>query len=290
MNTSVTLLTSDPEDALALSFRRLGHASAVIDLDELAPYIVESAWPDVLRTQFPDALTKRFDGSFVFNRLFSLDSSTVQRRKRAFDIDDLWIHVRLSPLLKRAACLAHDTGVRGVSRCLLPLNNQWKRLREVDPDLSIPDFAFGFGNEMPVLDHLQTPLLKSIWDIFDWRNADADDTGPRHRFYLQRPAGTPYLRAFLGTQTVDLALGDGSDPSLVAAARMEAACRRAFRTDAGEFLYFQSGSEITFAAFCPKLQTAAKFGVLDAMAEAWFRANAQADQRIDHGASERWMA
>lgn len=259
MTCSCIVIHEDPDDGVANALAGVPGVR-LLHLDELASdWVIEEASPvDV------SAMTLQTFGitgsTYVINRVFSFDHSRTGRRLADCGLHPNWGHLALRETFRGVRLLAHGIGGRGVSRCLLPLNVQWKLISEISIILRCPEFAFGFGHRLPDMTALKNAMQKSVWSYFNWGGtADvAPGEAQWHPFFVERPPGVPVVCSYHGS-AVHLAFPRGPvfiDDGLVC--NLVAACRAVFDSTLGEFLLYQSeGEPPIFCAFSPYMSDAA---------------------------------
>ncbi|XQA62702.1 hypothetical protein ACM9XD_04905 [Xanthomonas sacchari] len=233
---------------------------SVMHVDELLPFLSTHAWPQILQLQVPAEIRDRFSNARIINRVFSLSGTQLIAFLHKHQVDERWFHIRLQDLFLLGRSLAHDTGVRGVSKSLLPLNAQWFGIRRALPNLQVPRFSYAFGYERSDLTEFSSPLQKSVWSLFDWREerhlpaSEAD----RHQFHVERPIGTPVIFYFLGDDfhTVHFPQ-EAVDVDHARIASINRAARSAFHSELGEVLLYAEGTDLRFYAFSPYLLSVA---------------------------------
>lgn len=261
MSLRVVVLHSDMADPIA---EVLSDAEVVtcIHIDQIAEHWCVGAGLVPLLCNYPDSLVSMFQGAIVVNRVFGFGNS-----RAGFYLEDAGLHVQwgymaLRPLLRVAASIAHGNDCRGVTRALLPLNIQWYAMANACPEISYPEFAFGFGRVMPPLDHLYDPMQKSLWSYFSWKEERnlSDDERNWHRFFVERPVGTPVICFFHGRQ-VDFKFpyGEPIDVDRAIYRRVAQAASEVFESRMGEILmYVPQGRPPQFCAFSPYMANAVR--------------------------------
>jgi hypothetical protein len=223
-------------------------------IDDLSDFIDFDEWPNVVTTRFGEKIKSEFKGAQVVNRLFTLHDTAMSKRLTELVYREEWAHVALSPLLSSASSLVHDTGVKGISRCLLPLNSQWLFIG--DRGIDVPTYVYSFGGSAPDLSNIKDPMQKSIWSLHDWR--EEKNFGPDnvnwHPFYVERPTGTPVLCNFIRDDVNIVVLRGATDKGVDDFRPMAKIVSQVFRSQMGEFLtYVESDGTIRFYAFTPTL-------------------------------------
>ncbi|GFZ97792.1 hypothetical protein [Dyella caseinilytica] len=264
MKNDVIVVYSNNDDVMTRAFDemrddRRGCNLTFIHIDELADCIKLSPWPKVLEAQWGD-LPDLFNGAFVFNRVFSLDGTEIRHTLNDWRCDERWFHVRLNQLLAKAGTLAHDTGVQGASRTLLPLNTQWFYVGNAQSTFKVPDFSYGFAREQPDLSRLTSPFQKSIWSISDWkveRNLSPAEEN-WHRFYVERPRGTPVVGYYLEDEVNIIFPSKEIHVDIASLKLLTQTVRDKFHSLLGEILFYvEDDGSYRYYAFSPFLASAA---------------------------------
>lgn len=255
----ILLYTSD-RDPVASAMRTVEGVRA-IHVDDLLEHLAPAEWPVVLDARFPLPLRAEFESAYVVNRVFTLEGTRTEEALRRWAVDERWLHIRMMDLLAGAAGLSHDIGIRGVSRCLLPLNTQWFRVRKASAGIATPSFAYGVGYEAPPdYGDLKDPMQKSVWSIFDWRQEQhmSESERQRNRFYVERPTGIPVVVHFYGDTYFWHFPKERSDVDPTCIQTIAQTCRKVFHSDCGEVLLYQDeGGELRFYSFSPFMMSAA---------------------------------
>lgn len=250
------VIYSDKKDVVAMRANATGVPS--IHIDELITALEARPWPENLRLSPGIQTVERFRNARVINRVFILEGTGVADFLREHCIDTRWFHIRLQSLLAIGESLCHDTGGLGVSRSLAPLNVQWFEIKREMQDARTPEFAYGVGYEAADLSHVQDPMQKSVWSLFDWKKETrlGEDERAQHQFHVARPKGIPAIAWFFGGDHRGLHFPrDTVEIDAVLLERMTRAAARAFRSDIGEMLLYVTGSVVTFHAFSPFLRS-----------------------------------
>lgn len=275
MNARTIVLYTDHADPVARRAARSG--ADLLHLDDLLPRVRAGSWPAVLDFEPSAEMRERFIGARVVNRVFSLANTHMDGFLRDSGIDARWLHIRLQSLLDSAASVCHDTGVRGVSRTLMPLNVQWFELKRVLADIQTPDFVYSIGYEAPELRGLVDPLQKSVWSLFDWKQERnlLPEEKRRHQFFVSRPQGVPLVAYFCGESAhgVHFPRGEAVPFDLERVRAINQAARRAFRSETGELLLFAEGGQLRFHAFSPYLLSVAEEPAMVDMLDKWLAAD-----------------
>ena len=267
------VLYSQLSDPLVYALKSARKMWSFLHVDDLLEGLIVKPWPVLLDLKVPDYWRKQITNRPVVNRLFSFDGTACMTKLSEARIDERWLHARLDSLLSTASSLSHDTGVRGVSRSVLPLNAQWFHMRMAQDAVSTPRFSYATGFEEPDNEELQNPIQKSVWSLFDWKDEYhlPRHEARRHRFFVDRPTGTPIVCFFAG----------GNKPSWffpkqeaefnhLAMTTALCAAQRVFLSDVGEVLfYIKPDGSLVFYAFSPYLSSAAKKQTLSALISAW---------------------
>lgn len=264
------VITSDLDDFVARRASAL--RAAVLHVDDLCECISTRPWPEVLKVDLPDYFKAAVRGAYVINRIFSLAGTKVASRLKAEGIDERWFHIRIQPLLELADCLAHDTGTRGVSRTLLPLDAQWFEIKRVGCEVSTPDFIRGRGRERPNVAALREPIQKSAWSLFEWKEERSMtwEESQDNQFYVSRPTGIPVIAWYLGRSVHGFHCpGKTAEIDQVAIRAISSKARAAFRSDAGEMLLFLDGRTLCFHAFSPLLATVERVDGVAGKIDGW---------------------
>lgn len=280
--TSTIVIYADPTDPVALAAHHGGVQT--LHIDELAEFSSAQPWPEVLRIEMPVAIEQCVRGARIVNRLFSLDDTAMGAMLQQSGVDLRWLHIRLKPLLDLGISLAHDTGTRGVSRTLMPLNVQWFEMKRTLPDVVTPEFVYSFGYEAPDLSGLDVPMQKSVWSLFDWKEERhlSDEERARHQFHVSAPRGVPVISWFLGKQDAGMVFPRGpADIDQDMLGQINAAARKAFCSDLGEILLYADGSTLRFQAYSPFLKSAVNETDLSARLSAWL-ARSPAEAGVTH--------
>jgi hypothetical protein len=259
-SSTIILLYTSEKDPVASAMRAI-EGIRVMHVDDLLEHLAPTEWPVVLGAKFPQSLCAEFESARVVNRIFTLEGTRTEETLRRWGVDERWLHIRMMDLLGRAAALSHDIGIRGVSRCLLPLNTQWFRVRKAAPDILTPSFAYGVGYEAPPdYDELTDPMQKSVWSIFDWREEQhmSESERQRNRFYVERPTGAPVVVHFYGDTHFWHFPRERFDVDPVRVQAIASTCREVFHSDCGEaLLYRDNEGELRFYSFSPFMMSAA---------------------------------
>ena len=279
MSQPLVLLYSSPEDPVATcGLVRSSKDSDVkaIHIDELLPFFSARPWPEILRVEAIPELRQVFAGARIVNRIFNLSHTQTLQYLNEHSIDERWLHIRLRKILGIGGSLSYDTGVRGVSRSLLPLNAQWFEIRRILPNLAIPEFTYAFGYEQADLTALNDPIQKSVWSLFDWKEERhlSIDEARRHQFFVERPKGVPLISYFLGKDFS--AVHFPREAMTIDAARIDEinhAARSAFKSECGELLLYAEGQELRFYAFSPYLSSIAATPSFERDLEEWLHSN-----------------
>lgn len=275
MKARTIVLYTDHADPVARRAARSG--ADLLHLDDLLPRVRAGSWPAVLDFEPSAEMRERFIGARVVNRVFSLANTRMDGFLRDNGIDARWLHIRLQSLLDSAASVCHDTGVRGVSRTLMPLNVQWFELKRVLADIQTPDFVYSIGYEAPDLRGLVDPLQKSVWSLFDWKQERnlLPEEKRRHQFFVSRPQGVPLVAYFCGESAhgVHFPRGETVPFDLERVRAINQAARRAFRSETGELLLFAEGGQLRFHAFSPYLLSVAEEPAMVDMLDKWLAAD-----------------
>lgn len=268
--TSTIVIYADPTDPVVLAAQ---HASVqTLHIDELIHFSSAQPWPEVFRMEISASVKQAVHGARIVNRLFSLDRTAMGAMLQQSGVDLRWLHIRLHPLLALGTSLVHDTGTRGVSRSLLPLNVQWFEIKRAMPAITTPEFAYSFGYESPDLSGLEEPMQKSVWSLFDWKQESqlSEEERRRHQFHVSAPKGVPIIFWFLGNEDTGLVFPRGSaeiDQDLLL--QINAAARKAFCTELGEILLYTHSNTLRFQAYSPFLRSAASAPQMSARMGAW---------------------
>ncbi|GLQ89167.1 hypothetical protein [Dyella flagellata] len=254
------VLYSQCNDPLVAAIKASGKKWLFLHVDELLDGLSIKPWPVLLDLTVPSAWKEQIVDASVVNRLFSFEGTTCMARLSEARINERWLHARLDTLLATASVLSHDTGVRGVSRSLLPLNAQWFHMRTGQSAVSTPRFSYATGFEEPDNGELDDPMQKSVWSLFDWKSERhlPSTEARRHRFFVDRPTGTPLVCFFAGEQAPAWFFpkqeAEFDDEALTISART---AQRVFLSDIGEMLlYVNADGSLVFHAFSPYLQSA----------------------------------
>lgn len=255
--TSTLVIYADLNDPVAQAAQHAGVET--LHIDQLVEFSSAQPWPEVLRMEIPAAIEQSVRGARIVNRLFSLDGTAMGTLLQQSGVDPRWLHIRLQPLLELGASLAHDTGTRGVSRTLMPLNVQWFEMKRMLPNVVTPDFVYSFGYEPPDLSGLEAPMQKSVWSLFDWKEERhlSDEERARHQFHVSAPTGVPIISWFLGNQEAGLMFPRGpAEIDRGVLSQINAAARKAFQSELGEILLYADGAGLRFQAYSPFLKSA----------------------------------
>ncbi|HWL88440.1 MAG TPA: hypothetical protein VNO21_21705 [Polyangiaceae bacterium] len=285
----VTILYSDVEDPLALAIPSDTRVHK-IHVDELASFFRKDERWAVPTFSAPDRIRSRFHGRVVLNRIFNLQSTKLGALLQSWGFHELWVHFLLSELLAESARLVHDTGPRGVSRTLLPLNSQWLMVNDLEYAISTPAYVYNFGGELVELDAIDNPIQKSVWSLFDWRQERHLPAGEAawHRFFVQKPTGSPVLCYFFDIDRLGedgLAVVPLRDPVSIPMDKMLTLAKllaTKFASAIGEFLIYVGEDEnIRFHAFSPYLKTASSHGDFVPLFNRWLESH-QSVTRFGH--------
>ncbi|MDF3982624.1 hypothetical protein P3W24_17540 [Luteibacter sp. PPL201] len=251
------ILHAEPNDPLLDAMPDAEH----MPVDALLPYVHRAEWPSVVRAEFPDDVVRRFAGRRVINRGFSYNGTRLRETLGEWGCHEQWCHRLLQPLFDVAGEVAHDPGLKGVSRSRLPLNSQWFLLRRERPDIQVPTFVYAFGGTRVDLHDFKNPMQKSIWSLFDWKEETHLPVSEQHwhRFFVERPVGTPVLMHFVGDR-VGFVFPRGPMSIDEAAFReLAGSVSTTFRSRIGEVLsYVEDDGTIRFHAFSPYLLSVAR--------------------------------
>lgn len=272
MNAKTVVLYSDRNDPIAL--KALGEASeevACIHVDQLIPLLARQDWPKMLDMATIADIEAVFAGAKIINRAFTLSGTELSSCLSAWGVDERWFHIRLQDLLKLGRSVSYDTGVRGVSRSLLPLNAQGFEMKRASPDLLTPAFEYGFGYEHPDISALASPLQKSVWSLFDWKVERhlSPDEAKRHQFFVEAPNGVPLIAYFAGDAFEVLWPRERVDVDLRQVKEVVDAAGRVFCAEAGEVLLYAEERSLRFYAFSPHLLSVAEEPEFQAMLSNW---------------------
>lgn len=285
MKARTIVLYTDHADPVACRAAQAG--AELLHLDDLLPMVRAGSWPAVLDFEPSVEMREQFIGARVVNRVFSLANTRMDEFLRGSGIDARWLHIRLQSLLESAASVCHDTGVRGVSRTLMPLNVQWFELKRVLADIQTPDFVYSIGYEAPDLRGLVDPLQKSVWSLFDWKQERnlLPEEKRRHQFFVSRPQGVPLVSYFCGESAhgIFFPRGDAVPIDLQRVHAINQAARRAFRSETGELLLFAEGGQLRFHAFSPYLLSVADEPAMVEMLGSWLAADDSSARSDDAG-------
>ena len=258
MNANFIFLYTSEQDPIVKAAKKACSSKTVffIHVDDLLPYFSRGDWPKVIVGVFPKELRQLFKDAIVVNRLFSFKHTKLNELAASAGCTSAWLHAQLWELLRYARELCYDTGAPGVSSSLLPLPTQWLRIKQRDPGLAIPQFAYGFGQQLPGLSGLKRPVRRTIWSIFDWRpEQDPSEVDGPHAFFVDRPDGEPVLIYYFGDSYQVVHMGDVIDIPPEKIATLMSNVREVFKSATGEILTFVVDNEITFAAFSPHMET-----------------------------------
>ncbi|WP_045728409.1 hypothetical protein [Xanthomonas sp. GPE 39] len=293
MNVKAVVLYSDRNDPIAL--KAMGEASseiACIHVDQLIPLFARQDWPKVLDMTTTADIEAVFSGAKIINRAFTLSGTELSSCLSAWGVDERWFHIRLQGLLKLGMSVSYDTGVRGVSRSLLPLNAQWFEMKRSLPDLLTPAFEYGFAYEHPDISALASPLQKSVWSLFDWKVERhlSPDEAKRHQFFVEAPNGVPFIAYFVGDTLEVFWPRERVDVDLGQVKELVNAARRVFCAETGEVLLYAEDQSLRFYAFSPHMLSVAEEPAFQAMLGNWLapthfdavRSLADAAPRIIH--------
>jgi len=274
---NLTLLYSDAEDPLAVSLR--AHASVeAMHVDDLTGYFGKEEREIMPSFSVPDAVRARFADKIVLNRVFNLKETGLGTRLKDWKCHEIWGHFLLRQLFADGSRLVHDTGPRGVSRTLLPLNTQWFKVSRLDDPVATPRYVYNFGGESEGLDTLREPFQKSVWSLYDWREERHLPAGEAnwHRFFVEKPAGSPVLCYFFdvdrlgedGLEIVPLRGETTADRQRILA--LARSLSSTFASAVGEFLFFvEDDGTLRFYAFSPYLSSAANHPAFAGHVERW---------------------
>ena len=267
------VLYSQEADPLVTALKAGEGEWSFLHVDELVDRLRVKPWPTILDIIIPGALSERIRGMPVVNRLFSFEGTACLDKLAGARVNERWLHARLDSLLASASALAHDTGVRGISRSLLPLNAQWFCMRTAQDAVSIPHFSYATGFEESNNEGLGDPMQKSIWSLFDWKTERhlLPSEARRHRFFVDRPRGMPLISFFAGKQSPGWVFPRETTPFDHHALNIAVqAARRVFMSDVGEMLFYvQPDGSLVFHAFSPHLLSAAKTPGFSAYISGW---------------------
>ncbi|WP_435014237.1 hypothetical protein [Xanthomonas arboricola] len=272
MKAKTVVLYSDRQDPIALQALRSTQSNvACVHVDQLIPLLARQDWPEILRMATTADIEKIFAGSKIINRAFALAGTELSSCLAAWGVDERWFHIRLQGLLGLGSAVSYDTGVRGVSRSLLPLNAQWFEMKRSLPDLPTPHFEYGFGYEHPDISAMTGPLQKSVWSLFDWKIERhlSPDEARRHQFFVEAPVGVPLIAYFVGSAVEVLWPRERVEVDLSRVNEVAEVARRVFRAEAGEVLLYAEDQGLRFYAFSPHLLSVAEEPAFRAMLVAW---------------------
>jgi hypothetical protein len=267
------VLYSQRSDPLVFALKSAGKTWSFLHVDDLLDGLIVKPWPVLLDLTIPESWREQITDMPVVNRLFSFDGTACMAKLSEARIDERWLHARLAALLSTASSLSHDTGMRGVSRSLLPLNAQWFHMRMAQEAVSTPRFSYATGFEEPDNEDLHNPMQKSVWSLFDWK--DEYHLPPyearRHRFFVDRPTGTPIVCFFAGPNKPSWFFPkQEAEFDYQAMTTAVCAAQSTFLSDIGEMLfYINPDGSLVFYAFSPYLSSAAKKQTSSALINAW---------------------
>jgi len=253
---------AEKNDPVVIEAKRSASELSQVDflhVDELIPYLQNAEWPEMIRTTFPFKLKERFNGALVINRVFTLADTELFDVLNAWSKNERWFHIKVQPLLNLARQLTHDVGLRGVSKCLLPLNVQWYYIQREREDISLPNFSYAMSYESPKNQLMTAPMQKSVWSLFDWKAERNISVGEqrRHRFFVESPKGTPVICYFLGKDTRGLVFPRTNidvDEGLFA--KLADLASSLFESALGEILtYVEDDGSVRFYAFSPFMRS-----------------------------------
>jgi hypothetical protein len=272
------ILFSRSDDPVVQYLRAHGEGIRIFHVDELTPYLNLVEWPGIFEQHYPAEMLEAFTGAHVINRVFSLGGTRLKALFDSWLYHEQWAHLALAPLLDRATELSHDTGIKGASRSLLPLSTQWFLLERAVASVKTPVFAYAFGGAEPDIKEIVSPLQKSVWSLFDWRDEGHISEQERqwHRFVVDRPTGVPVICYFVNSaleeaEDIDFILPRGeTEIDRGRFADLAQAVARIFRSELGEFLtYVEEDGALRFHAFSPGLETAAQRGEFSKILGRW---------------------
>jgi hypothetical protein len=255
------LLYSDALDPVTKELLQFG--CTAVHVDELIPYLLTK--DDIWQYHRSDSplqlhLGEQFENKYIINRVFSLENTKLLSHLKNLDFSDRWGFILLKQLGRRGARLAHDIGVRGVAKSILPLHLQWHSVNQAFlPQLKTPNFSYVFADLPADIERMTSPFQKSIWSYSDWQTEHNLPSSEANfsRFFVERPTGIPVVVYFIGdTFRVTFPKDEVAiDPA--SAAAFVSAFRDIFRSDVGEVLmYAESDENFLFCSFSPHLATA----------------------------------
>lgn len=246
---------SDAADPLIRVLENVGVLT--LHVDELLAHVTRAEWPILLSTSYTPAIVRLLDHKTVFNRVFSFNNTEYGHRLDEWGYPHAWGHLALRPLYLHARSLIHDTGERGVSRCMLPLNTQWSAVSN-HSEFAVPKFLYAFGTTEPDLTGFAHPIRKSIWSIHEW-GEEVTLNGPEgvwHPFYVERPVGTPVMCSFLGPDVRLAFPRNSTDAPIEKFIELARVARILFCSEIGEILTFvEEDGTIRFYAFSPTMSS-----------------------------------
>ena len=285
------VIYSDLKDPIALQALSLPQLDiSCVHVDQMIPLLTRRDWPEVLELVPTVEVDEMFEGAWIINRAFILTGTKLLSRLHERGVDERWFHIRLQKILSLGGAVSYDTGVRGVSRSLLPLNAQWFEMKRSLPDLATPAFEYGFAYERPDISKLSNPLQKSVWSLFDWKveRQMSPIEERRHQFFVEAPVGVPLIACFAGSAMEIfwprgcVAVDNGEVGAVIEAARS------VFRAEAGEVLLYAEGSGLRFYAFSPHLLTVADEPGFKTMVSEWLALGNSANSR-SHTDAAHWV-
>lgn len=255
----VILYSSDNDPVVEVAQAR-GLDVEVMHVDQVLQFLEQEAWPTMFDLRLDDPRLSGLADATCINRVQDLSGTALVREVSSRSCAELWAYNIVGNFIGCFAGATCDTGPRGVSRALLPLNSQWwyfDRDQQLEGMVSTPRFVYPFGAAKPDITGFGRPLHTSVWNVFNWRDEGEQITGI-DRFVIDRPAGSPYVCYYFGSDVECFALDADADAiDLEVVGRVAQRCRDVFGSEAGEFLLFSEGGNTVFAGFSPKMETSA---------------------------------
>jgi hypothetical protein len=255
MKRDIVILYSESSDPVVDALKSDDRVN-LIHVDQLFEFIRPGSWPKMIESDFPDDVYELFLDARVINRIFSFRGTRLGELIASLGLHELWAHRSLASLLRLASVLAHDTGTKGISSSLLPLNTQWFLIKRAQSAAQVPVFVYGFGQTIPDLHKFHDPMRKSVWSLFDWKiEAHLPPHEENwHHFFVERPVGTPVICYYAGDQLeLSFPRGETIEVNLDVYKEIAHTACNQFKSYFGEFLTYHDQGMTTFYAFSPYL-------------------------------------
>ncbi len=154
MSARTVVIYSDLQDPVALQALSSPQLEiSCVHVDQMIPLLTRRDWPEVLELAPTAEVEGVFKDAWIINRVFILTGTKLLACLQEWGVNERWFHIRLQKILSLGSAASYDTGVRGVSRSLLPLNAQWLEIKRSLTDLATPDFKEGIDMVFSDLNH-----------------------------------------------------------------------------------------------------------------------------------------